>query len=161
MPVVWFCWGNFGEPGTKAFVISGIFAMIIFSLLLLLIFYSMLSLALVSKIDWYRTWYASPVYYFSPSTTFLPKFVRRLERRSSRYAVSSGGNSRERTIEVTKQGILYICSWMTISVPMFAHQIGKIFLSGDDFSLIPFANGFYGESSCCTHTRSAYPPSLI
>lgn len=65
-----------------------------------------------------------------------------------RYSFRAGENTiREDTIQITKQGILYILAWLVIIIPMTIDQVALNFISNGDYSKLPMPNWYHGEAT--------------
>ena len=74
------------------------------------------------------------------------KFVYSSERRMDRFNQGPGGErNREKTIQVTKQGVLYAGWFLITIIPQFANIVSLVFLSGGDYSAVTLPHWFGGE----------------
>lgn len=65
-----------------------------------------------------------------------------------RYAFRAGaGVSRTNTIQVTKQGILYILVWLVIIIPMTIDTVALLLISDGDYSKLTLPNWYHGEAT--------------
>mmetsp|Transcript_25203 Transcript_25203/g.41347 ORF Transcript_25203/g.41347 Transcript_25203/m.41347 type:complete len:280 (-) Transcript_25203:620-1459(-) len=117
-PMVWTCYPMFGDPGSLASTIAAIFLLVLIGIVLILVCVSMVALI---------------------------RFVYSTERRMDRFSVNGGERSREQTIQVTQQGILYILAYIVVVVPMFIDVVYINFVSGGEFSRVSLPNSYYGE----------------
>lgn len=54
-------------------------------------------------------------------------------------------SNRTKSVEVTKQAILYVAAWLVVMIPMSIDTVAITFLSNGDYSEVPLPNWYHGE----------------
>lgn len=106
VPTTWYCWSAFGQPGSTAYTVTVISALV----------------PMMASTVWVLFCMAS-----------LVKFVHETEKMMDRFNVG-GDVHRERTREVTKQALMYTVAWLIMIIPISVNLVALLILGGDDFS---------------------------